>query len=94
MGTNRYGTLSEDGSEYVVSTPDTPRPWINYLTNGDYCALTSHVGGGFSFYRDHRYNSILRRGAHVQLEDLPARLWYVRDDGTGEVWTANAHPIG
>lgn len=91
---NTYGQLSEDGFEYIINTPDTPRPWINYLTNGDYCALCSHIGGGFSYFKDHRYNSILRRGPHVQLEDMPARLWYIKDEETGEIWTANAQPIG
>ncbi len=90
----KYGHLNDDGSEYIITTPRTPRPWINYLTNGDYSALCSHVGGGFSFYKDHRYHSILRRGAHVQLDDLPARLWYIKDEGNGDTWTANHHPIG
>jgi len=90
---SHYGEFSKDGSEYIVNTPDTPRPWINYLTNGDYCALVSACGGGFSFYKDHRYHSVLRRGMHIHLEDLPARLWYLKDEDTGEVWTANVHPI-
>ena len=33
----RYGQFSEDGTEFVINRPDTPRPWINYLTDGDYC---------------------------------------------------------
>lgn len=90
---NRYGRFSDEGSEYIVSTPDTPRPWINYLTNGDYCALVSTTGGGFSFYKDHRFNSVLRRGQHIHLEDSPGRLWYIKDEETGEIWTANVHPM-
>ncbi len=90
---NRYGHFADAGAEYVIRTPETPRPWINYLTNGDYCALVSACGGGFSFYKDHRFHSVLRRGMHVHLEDVPARLWYIKDEATGEVWTANAHPI-
>ena len=89
----KYGDFSEDGSEFIITRPDTPRPWINYLTNGDYCALCSHTGGGFSFYKDHRFNSVLRRGPQVALEDSPARLVYVKDQETGEVWTVNVHPL-
>ena len=91
---DKYGRFSEDGSEYIITTPNTPRPWINFLTNGNYCALCSHVGGGFSFQEDHRYNSVLRRGRQQHIEDLPARLVYVKDEDTGEVWTINTHPYG
>jgi hypothetical protein len=41
---NTYGRFSKDGSEYVITNPDTPRPRINYLTNGSYCALCSQAG--------------------------------------------------
>ena len=91
---SKYGHFEAEGAEYVIVRPDTPRPWINYLTNGDYCALSSHVGGGFSFYKDHRLNSVLRRGQHQHVEDLPGRLVYIKDEDTGEVWTANVHPFG
>lgn len=91
---SKYGHFSPDGSEFIITTPHTPRPWVNYLTNGDYCALCSHMGGGFSFYKDHRLNSVLRRGQFVHLQDLPARLVYIKDEDTGEIWTANVLPIG
>lgn len=91
---SRYGRFSEKGNEFIITGPDTPRPWINYLTNGNYCALSSHIGGGFSFYQDHRFHSILRRGTHVHIEDMPARLVYIKDEETGEVWTSNVFPIG
>jgi len=90
----KYGHFSPDGSEYIITRHDTPRPWINYLTNGDYCALSSHLGGGFSFYKDHRFNSVLRRGRHQFYEDMPGRLIYIKDEDSGEVWTANVAPFG
>ena len=90
----KYGDFSADGSEYIITRPDTPRPWINYLTNGDYCALCSHRGGGFSFYRDHRFHAVLRRGSQVHLDDLPARLVYLKDETDGAIWTANVFPGG
>lgn len=90
----RYGHFSADGSEYIITRPDTPRPWINFLTNGDYCALSSHLGGGFSYYLDHRFNSVLRRGRNQHIEDMPGRLVYVKDEDTGEIWTVNVAPNG
>lgn len=91
---NKYGHFTKDGSEYVITRPDTPRPWINYLTNGSYCAVCSNIGGGFSFYKDHRVNSILRRGKYAHLEDMPGRLIYIKDEETGEIWNINVFPIG
>jgi len=90
---NNYGQFSKDGREYVINTPNTPRPWINYLTNGDYCALSSHVGGGFSFFRDHRFNGVLKRGLQQAQDDFSGRFVYLKDEETGEVWTANVHPL-
>ena len=91
---SKYGHFSDDGREYIVTTPHTPRPWVNFLTNGDYCSLCSHVAGGFSFYKDHRFHGVLRRGMTTSLDDLPGRFIYVKDEQTGEVWNANVHPIG
>jgi len=90
---NQYGHFSPDGKEYVITNPNTPRPWINYLTNGEYVALCSHRGGGFSCFLDHRFNNVLRRGQQVQLEDVPGRFFYVKDEETGEIWSLGGHPI-
>jgi len=93
MAKNKYGKFSDDGSEYIITRPDTPRPWINYLTNGDYCALISHTGGGLTFYKDQWRHSVLRRGFFQYLEDMPARLFYIKDEESGEIWAANVHPF-
>ena len=91
---NKYGKFSKDGLEYIINTADTPRPWVNYLTNGQYAALCSQTGGGFSFYKDHRFNQVLRRDMRQHLTDMPGRLIYIKDEETGEVWTANVYPSG
>ena len=56
----KYGHFSKDGTEFVVTNPNTPRPWINYLTNEAYCAIISHQAGGYSFYKDCRTERITR----------------------------------
>jgi cellobiose phosphorylase len=89
-----YGHFSRDGKTYVITSPDTPRPWVNFLTNGRYAALCSYRGGGFSFHLDHRYHSILRRGPQLTYEDVPGRLLYIKDLDSGELWTANVTPFG
>ncbi|MCQ6468348.1 hypothetical protein NPN14_24275, partial [Vibrio parahaemolyticus] len=47
---NKYGYFTEDGGEYVITNPATPRPWINVLCNEDYGCVLSQTGGGFSWY--------------------------------------------
>lgn len=87
------GEFAGEGEDYLVHTPTPPRPWINYLTNGRFASLCSQVGGGFAFMLDHRYNAITERGIHQATEDLPGRLIYIKDEESGEIWNANAHPI-
>jgi cellobiose phosphorylase len=47
----KYGHFSSDGLEFIISHPETPTPWINYLTNDKYCAIISQCAGGYSFSR-------------------------------------------
>ena len=89
-----YGAFSEDGREYVMTRPDTPRPWVNYLTNGKYCAICSQTGGGHSFYETSGYNRITREYPQtVVLQDRPGRYVYLRDAETGDLWSANWQPM-
>lgn len=48
----RYGHFDDAAKEYVIETPATPLPWINYLGNKDFFSLISNTGGGYSFYKD------------------------------------------
>ncbi len=89
-----WGRFSEDGREYIIERPDTPRPWANYLTNGRYCAICSQTGGGHSFFETSGYNRITRVcGPTVLLQDRPGRYVYLRDAETGEFWSANWQPM-
>lgn len=90
----KYGHFSADGREYIITRPDTPRPWANYLTNGRYCALCSQTGGGHSFFETSGYNRITRSyPAQAVLQDRPGRYVYLRDSETGEYWSANWQPM-
>ncbi|MCX8053711.1 MAG: glycosyl transferase family 36 [Armatimonadetes bacterium] len=89
-----YGSFTEDGREYVIKRPDTPRPWVNYLTNGRYCAICSQTGGGYSFYETSGYNRITREYPQtVVFQDRPGRYVYLRDAETGDFWSANWQPV-
>ena len=88
----KYGYFSQRGHEYIVTRYDTPLPWVNYLTNGDYCAIVSSTGGGFSFYKSHLANMVLRREQRCLRTDMPGRYVYIRDNETNEYWTVNVMP--
>ncbi|MBN1385203.1 MAG: glycosyl transferase family 36 [Elusimicrobia bacterium] len=89
----KYGNFSKDGTEFVIKRPDTPRPWINYLSNGKYCALVSQTAGGFSFYLDPGVNRLTRWLPENYIYDRPGRYVYIRDTDTGEFWSATYQPV-
>ncbi|NQT07254.1 MAG: hypothetical protein HQ575_06920 [Candidatus Omnitrophica bacterium] len=90
---NKYGHFSKDGLEFVVTDPNTPRPWINYLTNESYCSIVSHMAGGYSFYRDCRTDRLLRWLPENWHSDRPGRYLYVRDKKTKKCWSAAYQPM-
>ncbi len=57
----RYGPFDDKRREYVITRPDTPLPWINYLGSTDYFGLISNTAGGYSFYRDARLRRLTGR---------------------------------
>ncbi|MFH0879990.1 MAG: hypothetical protein V2A34_09775 [Lentisphaerota bacterium] len=88
-----YGVFDSQAREFVITNPNTPRPWINYLSNGQYCALISQAAGGFSFYQDPGQNRITRWAPANYLNDRPGRYIYIRDPETGEVSSGTYAPV-
>jgi cellobiose phosphorylase len=88
----RYGYFDDTNREYVITQPDTPLPWINYLGCEDYFGLISNTAGGYSFYRDARLRRITRyRYNNVPL-DAGGRYIYLRDDASGKFWSPTWQP--
>jgi len=88
----RYGFFDDANREYVITRPDTPLPWINYLGCEDYFGLISNTAGGYSFYRDARLRRITRyRYLNVPL-DCGGRYVYLRDRDTGQFWSPSWQP--
>ena len=87
----QYGHFSEDKKEYIITNPDTPRPWFNYLFNDIYHSLVSHTGGGYSYLKDPKYYRLLRYD-HIST-DRPGRYVYARDNNTKETWSLNWQPL-
>ncbi|HRT32103.1 MAG TPA: glycosyl transferase, partial [Anaerolineae bacterium] len=88
----RYGFFDDQRREYVITRPDTPLPWINYLGSQDYFGLISNTAGGYSFYRDARLRRLTRyRYNNVPL-DSGGRYLYLRDDASGAFWSPTWQP--
>jgi len=87
----RFGHFSDAAREYVITTPRTPYPWINYLGTEEYFGLISHTGGGYSFYRDARMRRLTRYRYNNVPTDVGGRYFYVNDGG--DVWTPSWAPV-
>jgi cellobiose phosphorylase len=88
----RYGYFDDINREYVITRPDTPLPWINYLGCEEHFGLISNTAGGYSFYRDARLRRLTRyRYNNVPL-DSGGRYLYLRDNTSGEFWSPSWQP--
>jgi len=88
-----YGYFSKDDKEYVIVKPSTPTPWINYLSNNEYCAIISNTAGGYSFHVDPKDRRILRYRYNNVPADRPGRYLYIRDNKTGKYWSPTWQPV-
>ena len=88
----KYGYFDDANREYVITQPDTPLPWINYLGCQAYFGIISNTAGGYSFYRDARLRRITRYRYNNAPFDFGGRYIYVRDDSTGEFWSPSWQP--
>lgn len=87
----KYGYFSNDGKEYIITTPRTPRPWINVICNGDYGITVSQSGGGYS-WRTHAQLNRLTRWEQDLIKDEWGKYIYLRDE-RGNVWSATWKPV-
>ena len=88
----RYGHFDDERREYVITRPDTPLPWINYLGSERYFGLISNTGGGYSFYRDARMRRITRYRYNNVPTDSGGRYVYLADRDTGRYWSPTWQP--
>jgi cellobiose phosphorylase len=93
----QFGYFDDKRREYVITRPDTPLPWINYLGSEAYFGIVSNTGGGYSFYRDARLRRLIRYRHNNTPLDTGGRFIYLRDDtdevgGTPLVWSPTWQP--
>jgi cellobiose phosphorylase len=88
----QYGQFDAQAREYIITRPDTPAPWANYLGSPAYGAIISNNAGGYSFVKSGAAGRIIRYRFNEQ--DKPGRYIYLRDDDTGDYWSASWQPVG
>lgn len=87
-----YGYFDDEQREYVINRPDTPAPWVNYLGSPKYGAIISNNAGGYSFAESGADGRILRYVFNGF--DQPGRYIYIRDNESGDYWSASWQPVG
>ncbi len=89
----KFGHFDDVRKEYVINTPETPYPWINYLGNEQFFGLISNTAGGYTFYRDARLRRLTRyRYNNIPL-DTGGRYYYLRDHDNNDFWTPGWMPV-
>jgi cellobiose phosphorylase len=76
----QFGYFDDQRREYVITRPDTPLPWINYLGSEDFFGIISNTGGGYSFYKDARLRRLTRYRYNNAPLDANGRFIYLRDE--------------
>ena len=89
---NEYGYFSDDGKEYVITTPLTPKPWGNIISNGDYGMMVSQTGSGYSWRGNAGQNRITRSFQDL-IKDNWGKYFYIRDLKRNIFWSATFKPV-
>ena len=87
----KYGYFDDLNKEYVIETPRTPLPWINYLGTNGFFSLISNTSGGYCFYKDAKHRRILRYRYNNIPADNGGRYFYINDNG--DCWTPSYMPM-
>jgi len=88
-----FGYFDHENKEYVITRPDTPSPWINYLGQGGYGAIISNTAGGISFDGDPQHRRVTRYKYNNLPADRPGKYIYIRDMESKEYWSPTWQPV-
>ncbi len=87
----KFGYFDDVNKEYVITSPRTPYPWINYLGTQSFFSLISNTAGGYHFYKDARLRRITRYRYNNVPVDMGGRYFYINENGT--VWSPGWSPV-
>ena len=86
-----YGRFREDAQAYLITRPDTPRPWVNVICNGDYGMIETQTGSGFSWRGNSNLSRITRWDQDL-IRDSWGKYLYIKDRESGDFWSATWKP--
>ena len=86
----KYGYFDDINKEYVITTPRTPLPWINYLGCEEFFTIISNTGGGYSFYKDAKLLRLTRFRYNNTPKDSNGHYFYIKDGDT--IWNPGWQP--
>ncbi|MDD3416517.1 MAG: glycosyl transferase [Lachnospiraceae bacterium] len=86
----KFGFFDDENQEYVITTPKTPLPWINYLGCNDFFSLISNTSGGYSFYKDAKLLRLTRYRYNDVPCDTNGKYFYIKDGDS--VWNPGWQP--
>ena len=86
----KFGYFDDTNREYVITTPKTPLPWINYLGCNDFFSLISNTCGGYSFYKDAKLLRLTRYRYNDTPNDVNGKYFYIKDGDT--IWNPGWKP--
>lgn len=89
-----YGKFDDAKREYVITRPDTPRSWSNYLGSTEYGAIITNNAGGYSFFKSAAQGRYTRLRFNAVPLDQPGRYFYLRDRERGDYWSSSWQPVG
>ena len=87
----KFGFFDDANQEYVIETPRTPLPWINYLGTNEFFSLISNTGGGYSFYKDAKLLRLTRYRYNNVPYDNNGKYFYIKDGDT--IWNPGWQPV-
>jgi cellobiose phosphorylase len=88
---NDYGYFDDPAREYVITRPDTPLPWLNYLGQDEFFGLCTNTAGGYTFWKDAKLRRLTRYRYNNVPYDLGGRYFYINDNGS--IWNPGWKPI-
>jgi N,N'-diacetylchitobiose phosphorylase len=90
----QYGYFDDQAREYVITRPDTPLSWSNYLGSTEYGAIITNNAGGYGFYKSGALGRFMRLRFNSVPMDQPGRYFYLRDRESDDYWSASWQPVG
>ena len=89
-----FGYFDEQAREYVITRPDTPRPWSNYIGSAEFGGVITNNAAGYTFYRSAAQGRLTRFLFNAPPAHWPGRFVYLRDESDGDFWSLSWMPVG